>query len=111
MATGAAPGLASGLHGVRLARPLSLYEQANRQEHEYGSLSRRLSAAATPEEIEELERLKPWVMPEGWRDDLKQRARDRAMFLKGWRPTSGSKEAEKGALGVGRVGFLREDRR
>lgn len=114
LAVGVAPGLASGLHGVRLPRPMSLYEQATRQEHEFNALSRRLSSAnppATDEEIDEVERLRPWVMPEGWRDDLKQRWRDRAAFLKGWRPASGSKEAEKSSLGAGRVGFLREDRR
>ena len=113
LAAGTAPGLASGLHGVRLPRPMSLYEQASRQEAEYKSLSRKVSASSTTTDadLEDLEKMKPWIMPDGWRDDLKQRWRDRAGFLKGWRPASGSKEAEKATLGAGRVGVLREDRR
>lgn len=108
---GAAPGLASGLHGVRMGRPLSLYEQAARQESEWRSADRKLAAqeeSPSQEDMDDHAQWKPWMMPEGWRDDLKNRWRDRQGFLKGWRPASATQGASTNG---GRVGYLKEDRR
>ncbi|ORY48010.1 kinase-like domain-containing protein [Leucosporidium creatinivorum] len=119
---GTPPGLASGLHGVRLGRPLSLYEQSSKQEQEYRYLSRRIESQLlasrsdpsieppTAEEVEQVKRMKPWIMPEGWRDDLKGRWRERQGFLKGWRPATLVQSQAAGGQG-GRVGYLKEDRR
>lgn len=120
---GMSPGLASGLHGVRMLRPISLYEQARKMEDEWAGLDDKLrdkendpnyhlhDALLLDElqtEREELDRMKPWEMPEGWRPELKHRAKDRSTFYKGWTPASGS---AVGGASKEKVGYLKEDRR
>ncbi|GAA5852627.1 hypothetical protein JCM3766R1_000063 [Sporobolomyces carnicolor] len=108
-----APGLASGLHGVRLAKPLSLWEQTEAMKDEHDELRFDLMAREgegdpiAPEEYARVRELKPWKVPEGWRDDIQGRVKDRQAFYKGWRPAKfGSSVA-----GNRRIGYLKEDRR
>lgn len=108
-----APGLASGLHGVRLAKPLSLWEQTEAMKDEHDELRFDLMAREgegdpiEPEEYARVRELKPWKVPEGWRDDIQGRVKDRQAFYKGWRPAKfGSSVA-----GNRRIGYLKEDRR
>ncbi|BGP13297.1 hypothetical protein JCM10213_004933 [Rhodosporidiobolus nylandii] len=108
----ACPGLLSGLHGVRIAKPLSLFEQAQAMENEFYRQQDKLDdkedlEGTTQEEWEQLERIKPWIMPEGWRGDLRQRMLDRQSFIKSWRPALevARQKAKQ------RPGVLKEDRR
>ncbi|GAA6000743.1 hypothetical protein JCM10207_004635 [Rhodosporidiobolus poonsookiae] len=106
------PGLSSGLHGVRLPKPLSLYEQAIAMEKEWKTWAKALGYGeddcdATDEERELLEKSKPWIMPDGWRVDIKQRMLDLQTFNKSWRPaTEVMKQKAKQKPGV-----LKDDRR
>lgn len=107
-----APGLHSGLHGVRLREPLSLYDQALAMEDAWNMWSRHLKKAAGTEPLDEksldtLEAYKPWIMPPGWRPDIKKRISDRQEFYKSWRPAvqvAAQKAKQK-------PGYLKEDRR
>lgn len=106
------PGLHSGMHGVRLREPLSLYDQAKAMEDEWSTWSRQLKKASaggvlSPEDREVLENYKPWIMPPGWRPDIKKRISDRQEFYKSWRPAlqvAAQKAKQK-------PGYLKEDRR
>ncbi|GAA5901854.1 serine/threonine protein kinase CDC7 [Sporobolomyces salmoneus] len=111
--TGSLPGLASGLHGVRLAKPHSLWEQTQKMEDDFDQLRWTLTEREdngeelAEEEIEEVRRMRPWEVPEGWRDDIEGRMMERQAFYKGWRPAKyGSSMA-----GNRRIGYLKEDRR
>ncbi|GAA6061705.1 hypothetical protein JCM10212_004937 [Sporobolomyces blumeae] len=107
------PGLDAGLHGVRLQKPSSLWEQAQKQEEEYVRLERLMweredqGEEVPSEEWDELFDMKPWMVPPGWIDDIKGRMKDRQAFYRGWRP------AKMGSSLVGhqRAGYLKEDRR
>ncbi|GAA6030176.1 hypothetical protein JCM8097_009299 [Rhodosporidiobolus ruineniae] len=111
----ACPGLAAGLHGVKLAKPLSLYQQAVAMEREWLKEMDKLEnredeggrTAVRDEEWAAIDEMKPWTMPPGWKPDIKQRMTDRQAFTRSWRP----------ALEVARQkakqkpGVLKEDRR
>ncbi|GJN87898.1 hypothetical protein Rhopal_000853-T1 [Rhodotorula paludigena] len=109
---GACPGLCSGLHGQRLAKPLSLWEQATAMEGEWQAYEDKMEAKhaagkATDEDWDNLDAIKPWIMPAGWRDDIKKRIQERQSFYKSWRPAlqvAAQKAKQK-------PGYLKEDRR
>ncbi|GAA5878599.1 hypothetical protein JCM3774_004077 [Rhodotorula dairenensis] len=110
--TGDAPGLHSGLHGVRLREPLSLYVQAKAMETEWSTWCRQIEKASAggvvaPEDRDILEQFKPWIMPPGWRPDIKKRITERQEFYKSWRPAL-QIAAQKSKQ---RPGYLKEDRR
>ncbi|GAA5850959.1 hypothetical protein JCM8547_009142 [Rhodosporidiobolus lusitaniae] len=100
------PGLCAGLHGVKLAKPLSLYEQTvamtKEWEQEYVD-SQEMGLAEAKENV--LKR--PWEMPPGWKSDIKGRMVDRQAFLKSWRPAM---EVVK-QKNKQRPGVLKDDRR
>ncbi|GAA6009898.1 hypothetical protein JCM11491_000857 [Sporobolomyces phaffii] len=109
----AIPGLASGLHGVRMAKPVSLWEQTSQMEYEFEQLEQELydrednGETLEREDLDGLESMKPWIVPPGWVDDIEGRMKDRQAFYKGWRPAKfGSNVA-----GSQRVGYLRDEKR
>ncbi|GAA5989262.1 hypothetical protein JCM5350_005052 [Sporobolomyces pararoseus] len=110
----AAPGLASGLHGVRLTKPISLWEQTDRMEQEYEQLEQDLfvrednGETVEQSEWDELAKSKPWSVPPGWVDDIQSRMKDRQPFYKSWRP---AKLGSHLAAGQHRIGYLKEDKR
>lgn len=107
------PSLNSGLHGVRLAKPMSLYEQARAMEEEWAQKldaleERENDGEDVPqEEYDALEERRPWKIPSGWHDELSKRFRERQPFVKGWR--SALEVARQKAKQ--RPGVLKEDRR
>lgn len=110
---GRMPGLLSGLHGVRMLRPLSLWEQTSQMEQEWEEMENEFYEREDIEpgyETEEWKRVqdqKPWIVPPGWVDDIEGRMKERQAFYKGWRPAKfGSNMA-----GSQRVGHLKEERR
>ncbi|BGP29559.1 Cell division control protein 7 [Rhodotorula toruloides] len=109
----ACPGLCSGLHGVRLAKPISLYEQAVAMENEWDMWDLKMrdkedrGQTVTDEDWDALEAYKPWEMPPGWRSDIKRRIQERQEFYKSWRPAL-SVAAQKAKQ---KPGYLKEDRR
>jgi serine/threonine protein kinase len=110
---GGTPGLCAGLHGVKLAKPVSLYEQATAMEREWAqemdSLEERDDAGdpISEEEWKRLDAMKPWTMPPGWRPDIKGRMHDRQAFLKSWRSALDVAKQK----GKQRPGVLKDDRR
>lgn len=111
-AAGCCPGLSAGLHGVKLAKPLSLYEQATAMEREWAKeldvLERRDDEGLVEEhEWKQLDAIKPWTMPPGWRPDIKGRMHDRQAFLKSWRSALDVAKQK----GKQRPGILKDDRR
>ncbi|GAA5826303.1 hypothetical protein JCM11251_007247 [Rhodosporidiobolus azoricus] len=107
------PSLNSGLHGVRLAKPMSLYEQARAMEDDWAM---RLYALAerendgedvAPEEYDALYAIRPWRIPAGWHEELGKRHKEHQPFVKGWR--SALEVARQKAKQ--RPGVLKEDRR
>ncbi|GAA5979260.1 hypothetical protein JCM10908_002859 [Rhodotorula pacifica] len=109
---GKAPGLHSGMHGVRLREPLSLYDQAVAMEKEWATWYRQIKKISpggviSMEDSEVLDNYKPWIMPSGWRDDIQKRISERQEFYKSWRPAlqiAAQKSKQK-------PGYLKEDRR
>lgn len=108
LAGGEPPGLSAGLHGVKLVRPVALYEQVVAMEEEWKKEGRALRRRGGEVGVEEWERRKPWIMPEHYRDDMKLRWKERTGWYKNWRPVGivGAVNAKKE-----RVGYLKEDRR
>lgn len=104
---GQSVGLASGLHGMKMKRPISLYEQSVTMEKQWKSVKRAVRNGDGEEgfDKETIAKMEPWIIPEGWREDLKQRAKDKHDFYKSWKPSTGSSN------GGGRAGHLKEDRR
>lgn len=104
------PGLHSGLHGVHLREPKSLYEQAAAMEKSWNSWMRQLQEGGeevTEEDLEVIRGYKPWIMPPGWRPDIKKRITERQDFYKTWRPAFdvALQKAQQ------KPGYLKEDRR
>lgn len=106
------PGMASGLHGARMARPFSLWEQTTQQDADYYELGKQFSldfqsGKASYRDFKKHTAKAPWSVPPGWVDDIEGRMKERQAFYRGWRPAKpGSSMA-----GNQRVGYLREDRR
>ncbi|GAA5918563.1 hypothetical protein JCM6882_002337 [Rhodosporidiobolus microsporus] len=108
----APPGLNSGLHGVRLAKPISLYEQAVAMEEEWDQKRENIELRENDEIVEEeewdaLDAQRPWRIPPGWTKELENRMNARRQFVKGWR--SALDVARQKAKQ--RPGVLKEDRR
>lgn len=111
--TTAAPGLDAGLHGIRLQRPLPLYEQVRQMEGEWMALRRNFDekysvAERVGGEWEKLRASKPWIMNPAYKTEVKSRQKVMAGWYKNWRPTEmvGNVNTKQE-----RVGFLKEDRR
>lgn len=108
---GAAPGLAAGLHGVRLIRPVALLDQVVEMEMEWRQRKEFLGKKGRPitkEEIERLNGLKPWMMPSHYREDMERKCREKASWYKNWSPANvvgALNPAKKG------VGYLMQDPR
>ncbi|GAA6048112.1 hypothetical protein JCM3770_000197 [Rhodotorula araucariae] len=113
LAPGTCPGLCAGLHGAKLAKPLSLYDQAIAMEHEWQAWEEKLEARqqrgveVTIEEWDTWDAYRPWIMPADWRDDIKKRIEERRSFTKSWRPAL-QVAAQKVKQSPG---YLKEDRR
>ena len=114
---GTAPGLASGLHGARLSKPISLWDQAAKQESEWLSLSLLTSSdpRSTFQDIDYALRMTPWLIPDCFKEEIKNRNRDKSGWYKNWRPaafaSSGGGSTNTGVGKKERVGYLEEDRR
>lgn len=110
---GTCPGLCAGLHGARLAKPLSLYDQALAMEREWKAWEDKLDARqargvdVTDDEWDAHDAYRPWIMPVDWRDDIKKRIDERRSFYKSWRPALQVMQLK----GKQRPGYLKEDRR
>ncbi|GAA5846611.1 hypothetical protein JCM9279_006762 [Rhodotorula babjevae] len=113
LAPGTCPGLCAGLHGARLAKPLSLYDQALAMEREWKAWEDKLDARqargvdVTDEEWDAHDAYRPWIMPVDWRDDIKKRIDERRSFYKSWRPALQVMQLKAKQ----RPGYLKEDRR
>ena len=93
---GEGPGLASGLHGVRLLKPVSLWTQAQAMERDW-----RMSV------LNEEGRQKPWMIPSGLKAEMKSRDREKTSWFKNWTPgIAGTSSGKRD-----RPGYLIEDRR
>jgi len=107
------PGLAAGLHGTRLAKPVTLWEQTEVMEAEYDQLEDALCRREdngediSREDWEQLAASKPWIVPPGWVDDIQGRMAERKNFYKSWRP------AKMGSSmgGNQRASYLKDDKR
>lgn len=104
---GQPPGLVAGLHGVRMGRPVGLYEQAQKMELEWRDLTQQLTDDSDEAEVQWVRDMKPWIMPADIRAELKTRQKEKASWYKNWRPSlvssyAGPKE---------KVGYLKDDRR
>ncbi|GAA5932123.1 hypothetical protein JCM3775_004245 [Rhodotorula graminis] len=110
---GTCPGLCAGLHGARLAKPLSLYDQAIAMEREWKAWEDKLDARQArgidvpDEDWDAHDAYRPWIMPVDWRDDIKKRIEERRSFYKSWRPALQVMQLK----GKQRPGYLKEDRR
>lgn len=113
LAPGTCPGLCAGLHGARLAKPLSLYDQACAMEREWLAWEEKLDAreergvGVPDEDWEAHDAYRPWIMPIDWRDDIKKRIDERRSFYKSWRPALQVMQQK----GNQKPGYLKEDRR
>ncbi|KAK4052037.1 Cell division control protein 7 [Microbotryomycetes sp. JL201] len=106
---GGAPGLLSGLHGVRMPAPVPLYMQWKQLENEWRTLRRKCKKGqATPMEMETLQSMRPSMMPAEWESDLKTQAKERKHFFSNWEPARQGKDAlEDGQT----AGYLKDDKR
>lgn len=104
LAPGVAPGLLSGLHGVRMSRPVSPYDQMKQIEEDWSLMSR----------TKQTKMLKPWMMSShgGVKEEMRIRSRERASWYKNWSPASIGSGAGGGTGSKReRAGYLMEDRR
>lgn len=92
---GQGPGLVSGLHGVRLSRPVALWEQATAMEHEWRM--GKLKGIPLP---------RPWIIPSSLKEEMKERDRETTSWFRNWSPTTVGTSSKRD-----RPGYLVEDRR
>ncbi len=107
LAPGQAPGLVAGLHGVRMGRPIGVYEQAGRMEGEWKEICAQLTDDSEPEHVEWVKAMRPWIMPSDIKAELKARSREKAQWYKSWRPSVGAMNATP----KDRASYLKDDRR
>ncbi|KAK4051272.1 Cell division control protein 7 [Microbotryomycetes sp. JL221] len=107
------PGLLSGLHGVRMTKPFSLYSQWLQLELDWRAKKDQIKRAKSQGLTAKLEdsvvyhNMKPSMMPPEWIPDLKQRHRDKRPFYQNWQPARQGQSAMEG----GKAGYLKEDKR
>lgn len=106
---GQAPGLAAGVHGARLLKPVCLTAQAEKLESDYRALkvAMDLDPVNTPPEL--VRHMRPFMIPRDFKPDMEDRAKEASSYYKNWSPSmpSGLGGRDKPE----RVGYLKEDRR
>ncbi|KAM0753361.1 kinase-like protein [Meredithblackwellia eburnea MCA 4105] len=105
MAPGDSPGVDSGLHGARLARPVPLLDQVTQQSKDWENLKieyvQRLKEGLPTEDPELFRLRKPWVPRGQFLEEIKDRYKEQQQWYKNWRPvnvSSGRHQARPGHL-------------
>lgn len=108
---GESPGLLSGLHGIRLDKPISLYTQWQALEQDWRTRRKALKDAkgknTALDDRMAYYQMRPAMMPPEWEADLKARHKEKRSFFANWKPA----QQGQSALGQGKAGYLKEDKR
>lgn len=106
-----APGLSSGLHGVRLQKPLRTYDQLVEMERQWRALKNAVvnNPDSKYDARRRVAKLKPYVLREEHKLWLLEQTSKRDHFFNSWRPPIRNGQTNR-ALEE-QVGYLKEDKR